>query len=136
MTIRQGNGDSSFAHFNLAADFHVVAAAQFNKVAHVGFQMKADEVGIEKPAQHLIAPRKLPVDFRRWEGDMQEEPDCEIRAQLPQYSRNQLQLIILHPHGRTRCCDRCNFGGKTQVDVAISVPPGAVELRGNNQIVV
>src|SRR5690625_6414037 len=92
MTIRQGNGDSSFAHFNLAADFHVVAAAQFNKVAHVGFQMKADEVGIEKPAQHLIAPRKLPVDFRRWEWDMQEEPDGEIRAQLTQDSRDKLQL--------------------------------------------
>ena len=112
MTIRQGNGDSSFAHFNLAADFHVVAAAQFNKVAHVGFQMKADEVGIEKPAQHLIAPRKLPVDFRRWEGDMQEEPDCEIRAQLPQYSRNQLQLIILHPYRRPGRRDRCDLGSK------------------------
>lgn len=113
MTAWSSDGDSSFTNGDVAADFKIIGTAQLNKVTNVRYQVETDEVSVHEPPQHLIPPWKLAVDFWRWERNMQEEPDGEIRAQLAQDPRNELQLIILHPHRCAVCCNRCYLGGKT-----------------------
>ena len=67
---------------------------------------------------------------------MQEESDGEIRALLAQDARQKLQLVVLYPYGGALGGDLVYLICKTQVDLAIGVPPIAVIGRGDDEIVV
>ena len=67
---------------------------------------------------------------------MQEESDGEIRALLAQDAGQKLQLVVLCPHGGAFGGDLGYLVCKTQVDLAIGVPPIAVIGRGDDEIVV
>ena len=72
---------------------------QAHEVGCATRQLEPDQVGAEQPFEELTPPRQLLEELGRREGDVQEEPDAEVGAQLTQLLRDELQLVVLHPHG-------------------------------------
>ena len=83
-----------------------------------------------------MAPGQLPENIRVWEGDVGEKPDTHIGSQLPQNPGNQLQLVVLHPHGGTWGGDYRGVLSESCVDIPVCRPPCAVVGRRNDQVVV
>src|SRR5688500_7813010 len=67
------------------------------KSPQVARGLKADQVVGEQRFQHLIAPWQLKKDIRRWEWDMQEEPDWRANTGCTQLGRYAHQVIVLYP---------------------------------------
>ena len=67
---------------------------------------------------------------------MHEEADRQIRPQGAKHFRYQLQLVVLHPHGRALGgCPRRRFG-EAPVDVDVAIPPLALIDRLDDQVVI
>ncbi len=67
---------------------------------------------------------------------MQEEADPQVRPQLAQQPRDQLQVVVLDPDA---CALRGVLGGhmgKPLVDVHIRMPPAAMILRLPDSVVI
>ncbi len=67
---------------------------------------------------------------------MQEEPDGEVGAQLAQDAWQELQLVVLHPHGGVGGSDLGYFLSESEVDLAVGVPPLALIDRSDDEVVV
>jgi hypothetical protein len=65
-----------------------------------------------------------------------EEPDGEVRALLAQHLRHELQLVVLHPHGRAGRGGLRGGVGEALVDGDVGVPPLAVVARLRDDVVV
>ena len=97
------------------------------EVRGAGVQLEADQVGAQEPGEDLAAPRQLHEEFAGWEGDVAEEADHDVGSELAQHLGDELQLVVVDPHGapgRDALGDR---RGEAHVDVAVRVPPLAVE---------
>jgi hypothetical protein len=105
------------------------AADGAGEVARVGCSLEADHVGAEQALDDLGAPGQLGVDAVGRERDVVEEADREVGAQLAQHLRHELQLVVLHPHGRAVCRGLRARVGEALVDLDVGVPPLAV-VRG------
>jgi hypothetical protein len=70
------------------------------EVARVSDPLESDHVCSEEPLDDLGAPRQLGVDAIGREGDVIEEADSQVWADLAQQLRHELQLIILDPDHR------------------------------------
>ena len=67
---------------------------------------------------------------------MQEKSYAEIRAHFAEQARNQLQLVILHPHRRALGGDGSGGLCKSLIDVAVRLPPGVIVGGFHDEIVV
>src|SRR5215208_3934930 len=74
-------------------------ADQPDEVGRTSRQLEADQVGSEESLEDLASPRQLLEELGRWERDVEEEPDPQVRSQLAEEPRHQLELVVLHPHG-------------------------------------
>ena len=61
--------------------------------------MESHQVGAEQAFDDLGAPRHLHEQLDRRERDVQEEADGQVGPQLAQHLRDELQLVVLDPHG-------------------------------------
>ena len=90
----------------------------------------------EETGQDLAAPRQLHEQFARWERDVQEEPDVDVGAELAQHLGDQLELIVVDPHGAAGRDVLGDGRREAHVDFAVGVPPGAVERRRADRVVI
>ena len=111
-------------------------ADQAHEVLRRAAELEADQVGAEQALEDLAAPRQLLEELGRREGDVQEEADPQVRAQLAQHRRHQLHLVVVHPHGRALGGGLGRPLGEPPVDRGVGVPPLAVELRLGDDVVV
>ena len=111
-------------------------AAGPQEVGGVGPALEPQQVGAEQALHHLPPPRKLGEDLVAGERDVVEEADPHVVALLTQHPRHQLELVVVHPHGRPR---RRLFGRglrEAAVDRHVRLPPPAVELGRRDDVVV
>src|SRR5215211_4338148 len=99
-------------------------------------QLKAHEVGSEKPGEDLPTPGQLVEEFGRRKGDMQEEADPQIRPSFPKHVGNQLELIVLHPDRPAFLGDDCRLLGEAVVDFDVALPPVTTELGMGDHVVI
>ena len=111
-------------------------AAGPQEVRRIGAPLEADQVGAEEPLDDLPAPRQLREQLIAGERDVAEEPDPQIRSGSTQHRRHQLQLVVVHPHRGARSRLRGGHLREPLVDRHIGVPPGPVELRGGDDVVI
>ena len=71
----------------LPAHLEALAAGQFQEIAGIGLQVEADEICTQDAAHRFLAPGQLPEEIGGGERDVQEEPDGEIGAHLPEDAR-------------------------------------------------
>src|SRR5262249_15621593 len=88
--------------------------------------LEADQVGAEQPAQQIGPPRYLPEQFRWWERDVQEETDAQIRPQITEHPRYELQVVVLDPDHRTRRGAVRDRLCEPPVNPLVRLPPVAV----------
>ena len=72
------------------------------KLVGIGPALEAQQVGAEQSLDHLPAPRQLGEDLIAGERYVVEKADPDVAAQLAQHPRYQLELVVVHPDGRTR----------------------------------
>ena len=109
---------------------------QVQEVLRPAGQMKADQIRPEQAVDDLRAPRHLHEQLHRRERDVHEEPDGQIRPQVAQHLRDELELVVLYPHRRPRGGGTGGGLGETAVDVDVAVPPLAVVARLDDHIVI
>ena len=117
----------------------LVADALPNESDEVGRparQLEADQVGAEQALEQLAAPRQLLEELGRRERDVEVEADPEVGPELAQQLRDELELVVVHPHRRVLRGPRGGALGEPLVDAHVGVPPLAVELRLGDQVVV
>src|SRR5690606_18829166 len=102
----------------------------------IAIALKPDDIGAEQAFDDLSTPRKLGKEPLWRKRDVHEERDREVRAQLTKNRRNQLQLIVVHPHDRVELGNLSNALGEAPVDHLIALPPLAMVLRWGNDVVV
>ncbi|MCY1224644.1 hypothetical protein D9M72_368110 [compost metagenome] len=107
-----------------------------HEVAGIAGALEAHQVGAEESVNDGPAPRELGEDFRRGEGDVVEEPDFEVRACFAEHLGNQLQLVVLHPDRGSVVGVAHDGVGEPPVDLAVRIPPGPVEFRRRDDVVV
>ena len=112
------------------------AAGGAHEVAGVAAALEAHQVRAEQAVDDGAAPRQLGEDLRRREGDVVEEADLQVRARLAQHLGDELQLVVLHPDGGAVAGVVDDGVREPAVDLAVGVPPGPVELRRGNHVVV
>ncbi len=59
--------------------------------------LKADEVGSQQTVKYLSPPWKLEEQLAWWKGNVQEEPDPDVRPELTQHPGHELQLVVVDP---------------------------------------
>ena len=111
-------------------------AGELEEVGCVVDGVEADHVCAQQAADQLFTPRQLAEQLRRRERNVQEEPNFQVRAHLPQNAGQQLQLVVLHPHCCTFGCAPGHLHREARVDVAVGHPPVAVEDRRHDKVVV
>ena len=111
-------------------------AAGAQEVGGVGPALEAQQVGAEQALHHLPPPRKLGEDLVAGERDVVEEADPDVVALLAQHPRHQLELVVVHPHGRPRRRLFRRGLREAAVDRHVRLPPPAVELGRRDDVVV
>jgi hypothetical protein len=74
--------------------------------------------------------------FPAGDGDVVEEPDLEVRACLAEHLGYQLQLVVLHPDGGSLVGVPDHGVSEPPVDLPVGIPPGPVEFRRRNHVVI
>ena len=89
-------------HTAVAGEGEVVDLAEathpVQDVAGVGLGLDADHVGAEEAGEQLGPPRQAGEQLERGEGDVEVEADAGVGALLPDHLRDELQLVVVHPH--------------------------------------
>ena len=67
---------------------------------------------------------------------MDEEADAYVGPELAEQPGDELQLVVVHPDGGAWRGLTGGRLGEPPVDVRVRLPPGAVELRGRDDVVV
>jgi hypothetical protein len=98
--------------------------------------LEPDHVSAEQALQDLPSPWQLLEQLGRRERDVQEEADPQVRPELTQHLRHQLELVVLDPDQGTLLGDLGGPFGEALVDPPIGVPPVAMELRMSDHVVV
>ena len=111
-------------------------AARPQEVRRVLLPLEAEKVRAEQPGHDLPPPGQLREDFVAGERDVVEEPDPDVRALGPDHARHQLELVVVHPHGRVGGGLRRGRLGEPAVDRDVGLPPRPVELRRRDYVVV
>ena len=111
-------------------------ADQPDEVGGAAGQLEADQVGAEQPLEQLAPPRQLLEQLGRRERDVQVEADPQVGPELAQHLRDQLHLVVVHPHQGALVGQLGGLVGEPLVDLDVGVPPLAVELRLGHQVVV
>ena len=106
------------------------------EVAGGAGQLETDQIRAQQPFQDLAPPRQLGEQFGRRERDVEVEADQQVGAQVAQHLRNQLQLVVLHPHGRTLGGHRSGPVGEALIDRYVGIPPLSVKLGLGHHVVV
>jgi hypothetical protein len=111
-------------------------AAGAQEVVRVGRPLESDEVGAEQPVEDLTAPGELREQLVGRERDVVEEADPQVRSNVAEQLRHQLELVVLHPDGRAGGCLGGGDVREPPVDVHVAVPPAAVVDRRGDDVVV
>ena len=111
-------------------------AAGPQEVGGVGPALEPQQVGAEQALCHLPPPRQLGEDLVAGERDVVEEADPDIAALLTQHPRHQLELVVVHPHGRPRRRLFRRGLREPAVNRHVGIPPAAVELGRRDDVVV
>ncbi len=118
---------------------HVVAQQlphRGDEVQGVALALEADEVRAEQPAQDRVALGQLGEQLDGGEGDVVEEADPHVRALLADHPRYELQLVVVHPDRPAGAGHRRGRRGEAPIGLEIGVPPAAMELGGDDDVVV
>ena len=107
-----------------------------DEVLRTARHLEADQVGPEQPFEDLAAPGQLLEELLRRERDVQVEADAQVRPELAQHLRDQLELVVVDPHGGALRGDLGGPVGEALVDREVGVPPLTVELRLGDHVVV
>ena len=107
-----------------------------DEVGGVAGALEADEVGAEQALDHLLAPRQLREQLERRQRDVVEVADPQVRPQLAQHLGDQLQLVVVHPHGGAAGGLRGGRLGEPPVDPLVGLPPVPVERGRLDDVVV
>ena len=111
-------------------------AADLQEVLRRDGPLEADEVRAEHPLDDLLAPRQLHEQLLRRQRDVQEEADPQIGPQRAQHGRHEVQLVVVHPHGRALRGHRRGEVGEALVGLDVALPPLAAELGRAHGVVV
>ena len=76
------------------------ASTRPEEVAGVVTALETEQIGAEQPLDDLASPRELGEDLEAGERDVIEKADPQVRALGPEQRRDELQLVVLHPHDR------------------------------------
>ena len=106
------------------------------EVAGIRHSLEADDVGSEESFEHLAPPRQLRIQAVCREGNVVEVADHQIRAEVAQHPRHQLQLVVLHPDGGTVFGGLGRRLGESTVDAHVGVPPDPSVARLGDDVVV
>ena len=106
------------------------------EVGGVPFGLHPDQIRAEETGEHLVAPRQLAEQLRGREGDVVEEADGEVGSSLAQQLRNELQLIVVHPHGGIRRREGSDAFGEAPIDLAVGLPVVSMKGRRRDAVVV
>jgi hypothetical protein len=96
-----------------------------------------------RPISWRHSHRKFCAPPGRWKPtrsapvrDVQEEADAQVRSQFAQHRRHELELVVLDPDGRARRGDVGAGLREPAVHLDVAVPPGPVEHRALDDVVV
>ena len=106
------------------------------EVARVGDPLEADHIGAEESLEHLAAPRQLRVEAVCRERDVVEVADREVGTSLAEHARDELQLVVLHPHRGALGGDLGGGDREASIDPDVRVPPDPAIPRCRDHIVV
>ncbi len=67
---------------------------------------------------------------------MDEDPNAQVAALLPEHLGHQLKLIVIHPHGRAGGRLLCCGPGESPVDPDVGIPPRPAKLRRGDHVVI
>ena len=98
--------------------------------------VKSDEIGPEQPLENLSPPGQLGEQCTGREGNVQEEADAEIRTHFSQHAGDELQLIVVHPHGRVGLRDLRDARGKGVIDSLVGAELVSVIHRRHYGVVI
>ena len=99
-------------------------------------ELEADQVGAEQSFEDLPPPGQLLEELGRRERDVEVEADPEVRPEVAEHLGDQLELVVVHPHGALLGGELGGLLGEAPVDLDVLVPPLAVELRLGDDVVV
>ena len=129
--VTGGDGDRRPLRLEAEATAH-----RAPEVRRIRGPLEADEVGAEEAAEDLVAPRQLREELERRERDVVEEADLQIRAHPAHELRDELELVVVDPHGRGLRRHLGDLGREALIDPHIRIPPRPVVLRRGDDVVV
>ena len=74
------------------------ATARAQEVHRITPPLESEQVRAEQALDDLPAPRKLSENLIARKRDVREEADAHVAALLPHHRRDQLELVVVHPH--------------------------------------
>jgi hypothetical protein len=98
--------------------------------------LESQQVRAEQPADDLPPPGQLGEDLVAGKGDVGEVADAHVGAQFAHHPGHELELVVVHPHGRAAGGLRHDDLRVTPVHPDVRVPPGTAELRRGDDVVI
>ena len=109
---------------------------RLTEVLGVTWGLEANEVRTGDAVEQLLSPRQPREQVGRWERDVQEEPDAKVRPALTHERRDELQVVVVNPHGCVRRRGSGDRISEPRVHAVVVVPPGSVIHGLSDHIVV
>ena len=91
--------------------------------------LESEQVSAEQPADDLPPPGELGEDLVAGKGDVGEVADAHVGPQFAHHPGHELELVVVHPHGRAAGGLGRHHLRITAVHLDVGVPPGTAELR-------
>ena len=98
--------------------------------------LESQQVRAEQAADDLPPPGQLGEDLIAGEGDVGEVADAHVGPQFAHHPGHELELVVVHPHGRAAGGLGRDHLRVTPVHPDVRVPPGTAELRLGDDVVV
>ena len=112
------------------------ALTRIDELPRIVVCVKSDEIGPEQPLENLAPPGQLGEQCAGRKGNVEEEADAEIRPHFSQHAGDELQLIVVHPHGRVGLRDLRYARGESLIDSFISTELVSVIHRCHHGVVI
>ena len=98
------------------------------EIADVGFRLQSHQIVLQQQRQQPLVVGQNGDDFRRGEGDMQEEADAVGETALAKLLRDRDQVIVVDPDEVVGLEDLRQLGGEMLVHPEIAGQVAAIEL--------
>src|SRR5579885_3301414 len=102
--------------------------AAVEKMPHVHWRMKANQIAPEHPFEQLASPWKDAEDLLGRPRYVPEKPDSLVRAAFTQQGGHQRQVEILHPGDVVEIAFGLGGCRKHAIDMAVGTPVRRLEM--------